>query len=94
MRTYEPDLLRQRRKGRLRRKRFWAAGCNDLWCCDQHDKWKQYGLALHMCLDPFSGQVKWCKVWWGNSNPRLILSYYLEAVRRLGCAHQSLHLPN
>ena len=85
MHRYEADLLRQRRRGRLRRKRFWAAGCNDIWTLDQHDKWKRFGLALHVALDPFTGQVKWLKIWWGNRDPRLILGYYLETVRNLRC---------
>ncbi|KAK7030365.1 hypothetical protein VNI00_008426 [Paramarasmius palmivorus] len=81
---YEKDLVRQRRHRRLRRKRFWAAGGNDLWCVDQHDKWKRYGLGLHTAVDPFLGNIKWLKVWHSNRNPRLIVRYYLETVRRLG----------
>ncbi|KAJ7844606.1 hypothetical protein B0H14DRAFT_2358505, partial [Mycena olivaceomarginata] len=26
----------------------------------------------------------WMKIWWTNSNPRLILSYYLDRVQALG----------
>ncbi|KAF8217983.1 hypothetical protein K438DRAFT_1914178 [Mycena galopus ATCC 62051] len=82
---HEPELLRQRRANRLKRKRFWAAGVNDVWCVDQHDKWKyKFGLALHNGLDPFPGCLRWLKIWWTNSNPRLILSYYLDAVEELG----------
>ncbi|KAJ7116197.1 hypothetical protein C8R43DRAFT_1091258 [Mycena crocata] len=84
--VYEPELVRQRRANRLRRKRFWAAGVNDLWAVDQHDKWKyKFGLALHSGLDPFIGRIQWLKIWWTNSNPRLILSYYLDAVEEGGC---------
>ncbi|KAJ6583713.1 hypothetical protein B0H10DRAFT_2234752 [Mycena sp. CBHHK59/15] len=82
---YVPDLVRQRRANRLKRKRFWAAGVNDLWAVDQHDKWKyKFGLALHSGLDPFIGRIQWLKIWWTNSNPRLILSYYLDAVQEFG----------
>ncbi|KAJ7070248.1 hypothetical protein B0H15DRAFT_957851 [Mycena belliarum] len=82
---YESELVRQRRKNRLRRKMFWAAGVNDLWAVDQHDKWKyKFGLALHSGIDPFVGKIHWMKIWWTNSNPRLILSYYLDAVQELG----------
>jgi hypothetical protein len=83
---YEPDLLRQRRANRLKRKRFWSAGVNDIWTLDQHDKWKyKFGLALHSCLEPFVGRIQWLKIWWTNSNPRLILSYYLDTVEESGC---------
>ncbi|KAJ7251060.1 hypothetical protein C8J57DRAFT_1238923 [Mycena rebaudengoi] len=82
---YEPEMVRERRKNRLRRKRFWAAGVNDMWAVDQHDKWKhKFGLALHSCTDPFVGVMHWMKIWWTNSNPRLILSYHLDRVEEVG----------
>ncbi|KAJ7934365.1 hypothetical protein B0H13DRAFT_1591672, partial [Mycena leptocephala] len=82
---YGPELVRQRRANRLQRKRFWAAGVNDLCAVDQHDKWKyKFCLALHSGLDPFIGRIQWLKIWWTNSNPQLILSYYLDAVEESG----------
>ncbi|KAG7089711.1 hypothetical protein E1B28_011366 [Marasmius oreades] len=58
---WEPDLVREWKHARLRHKHFWAAGGNDLWCIDQHDKWKKFGLGLHTGVDPFIGQIKWLK---------------------------------
>lgn len=82
-RVYESQLLRERIRNRLRRKRFWAAGIFDVVAVDQHDKWlKKFGLGLHTGLDPFAGKGHWMKIWWTNRNPRLILSYYLEMVER------------
>ncbi|KAJ4466608.1 hypothetical protein C8J55DRAFT_439669, partial [Lentinula edodes] len=79
---YEPHLIKARKARRLKRKQFIAAGVNDLYTMDQHDKWKyKLGLCLHICLDPFTGVIKWLKIWWNNSNPVLIVSYYIEAVR-------------
>ncbi|CAK5282523.1 unnamed protein product, partial [Mycena citricolor] len=81
---HEPDLVRERRKNCLRRKKFWAAGVNDIWAVDQHDKWKaKFGLALHTGIDPFIGYNHWIRIWWNNNNPRLILSYYLDVVAEL-----------
>lgn len=86
---YEPELVQERKAHRLKRKRFWAAGVNDLIAVDQHDKWKyKFGLALHTGIEPFAGRIQWIKVWWTNSNPRLILSYYLDEVERTGCKYQ------
>jgi hypothetical protein len=82
---FEPRLVRQRKANRLKRRRYWAAGSNDIWATDQHDKWKHYGLKLHIGLDPFIGRIQWLKIWWTNSNPKLILDYYLEAITGLGC---------
>ncbi|KAJ7765932.1 hypothetical protein DFH07DRAFT_1014518 [Mycena maculata] len=83
--VFEPELVKERCKNRLRRKQFWAAGVNDIWAVDQHDKWKyKFGLALHAGIDPFIGFTHWLKIWWTNSNPRLVLSYYLDEVEEQG----------
>lgn len=43
-------------------------------------------LVLHCTgLDPFPGKIHWMKVWWNNNNPKLILSYYLDTIEKLGC---------
>jgi len=84
-RTYEPHLVRQRKVNRLKRRRFWAAGVNDLWAVDQHDKWLRFGLALHAGIEPFSGRMLWIKIWHSNRNLQLILSYYVETVEKFGC---------
>lgn len=90
-RIYEVDLVRERKAGRLKRRRFWAAGVNDILAVDQHDKWKRFGLALHTGVDPFPGHIHWIKVWWTNSNPKLILSYYLEFVEKFGRKFSVFH---
>ncbi|KAK7461697.1 hypothetical protein VKT23_008124 [Stygiomarasmius scandens] len=82
---YESHLIKFRKGRNLVRKQFWSAGVNDIWAFDQHDKWKyKFGLALHVCVDPFSGYILWLKIWWTNSNPVLILSYYTEVVEETG----------
>ena len=63
-------------------KRFWSAGVMDIWLCDQHDKWKQFGLCLHLGFDPYPSKLQWLKVWWSNCDPQLIGSYYLEAAQK------------
>lgn len=87
---HEPDLVKQRKANRLQRRRFWAAGVNDIWAIDQHDKWLRFGLALHIGIEPFSGRILWLKVWHSNRNPQLILSYYLSTVEELGCTYTFL----
>ncbi|KAI6167932.1 hypothetical protein EDD17DRAFT_1882904 [Pisolithus thermaeus] len=82
--TYEPHLIRQCKARRLQRRRFWAAGVNDLWAVNQHDKWNRFGLALHTGVEPFSGKILWIRIWHSNRNPQLILTYYLDVVEELG----------
>lgn len=80
----EPEAVELRKARRFRRKRFWSAGVMDILTIDQHDKWKRFGLWLHIGLDPFPGRIAWLKIWWCNRNPRLINSYYIEAGRKVG----------
>ncbi|KAF6763513.1 hypothetical protein DFP72DRAFT_999679 [Ephemerocybe angulata] len=84
-RTFEPELIQARMGRNLKRKQFWAAGVNVLWCMDQHDKWKyKFGLCFHVGVDPFSGYLLWLRVWWNNSNPLVVCRYYLDTVKSLG----------
>ncbi|KAH9929040.1 uncharacterized protein BXZ73DRAFT_48276 [Epithele typhae] len=85
LKTTEPEAVAARRyRGKFKRYRFWCVGVNDFWSFDQHDKWgPRFGLWLHVCIEPMSGKILWLKIWWTNSNPRLIASYYLEAARAL-----------
>ncbi|KZV92964.1 hypothetical protein EXIGLDRAFT_613613, partial [Exidia glandulosa HHB12029] len=81
---YEPDAKRARRQNRLKRKRFWAAGVNDIWSFDQHDKWKRFGLLVHLGAEVVSGKLLWLRVWWSNRQTPLLASYYLRAAREHG----------
>ncbi|KAF9524133.1 hypothetical protein CPB83DRAFT_898178 [Crepidotus variabilis] len=81
LKQVEPEQVARRKKMRFKRKRFYAAGVNDVWAQDQHDKWGRFGLWLHNGIDPFTGYNNWMKIWWTNSNPRLITKYYLDACR-------------
>ncbi|KIO00307.1 hypothetical protein M404DRAFT_153118 [Pisolithus tinctorius Marx 270] len=82
--TYEPHLIHHRKARCLQHHHFWAAGVNDIWAVDQHDKWNKFGLALHTGIELFSGKILWIRVWHSNRNPQLILTYYLDVVEELG----------
>ncbi|KAF8584518.1 hypothetical protein K439DRAFT_1238577, partial [Ramaria rubella] len=82
--TYKPEGVKQRKARHLKRKRFWAAGVNDIWAINQHNKFKCFLLYLHTGVEPYSGMILWLRVWWKNKNPRLILQYYLDAVQQYG----------
>ncbi|KAK2463877.1 hypothetical protein APHAL10511_004049 [Amanita phalloides] len=84
LKTIEPDAVEARKRGRFKRRRFWSAGVMEFWSIDQDDKWGRFGLWLHLGIDPYTGRFAWVKIWWCNRNPRLLISYYLEAARQLG----------
>jgi hypothetical protein len=80
----EPEEVRRRKNKRFKRNKFYAAGVMAVLAMDQHDKWGQYHLWLHVGIEPVSGYVAWLKIWRTNHNPRLIAKYYLDAIRELG----------
>jgi hypothetical protein len=84
LKTVEPEEIANRRRRGFRRRHFWAAGVNDVWPQDQHDKWGRFGLWLHAGIEAFSGEINWIKIWWTNKNPRLVAKFYLDTCRRIG----------
>ena len=88
----EPEQVVEHRQRGFKWKRFWAAGVNDIWPQDQHNKWGWFGLWLHAGLEAFSGKINWLKIWWTNRNPRLITKYYIDTCQRIGGTlfHQTL----
>ncbi|KAI9429058.1 hypothetical protein H4582DRAFT_1827992 [Lactarius indigo] len=84
LRQTEPDAVEARRYQKFKRRTFLAIGPNEMWCLDQHDKFKRYGLFFHVGLDPYPGVIHWCKVWWTVRNPKLIARFYLNAARAMG----------
>jgi hypothetical protein len=84
LKTVESDEVIARRRRGFRRRHFWAAGVNDVWPQDQHDKWGRFGLWLHAGIEAFSGEFNWLKIWWTNRNPKLISKYYLDTCQRIG----------
>jgi hypothetical protein len=41
-----------------------------LWCCDGHDKFRNFGIEIYACVDAYSRRIQWCYV--GNSNRRAV----------------------
>lgn len=85
----DPAGVAFRRARRLRRRQYSNPGPNFLWHVDGYDKLKPYGLCISGCVDGFSRSVIWLKVYSTNNNPRVIASYFIEAVKeRNGCSRK------
>jgi hypothetical protein len=55
-----------------------------LWCCDGHDKFRNFGIEIYACVDAYSRRVQWYYV--GNSNRRAvsILHQVVTTYRKYG----------
>jgi len=49
---------------------FITPGPDFLWCCDGHDKFRNYGIEIYAGVDAYSRRIQWVYV--GNSNRRQI----------------------
>ncbi|KAJ7687796.1 hypothetical protein B0H14DRAFT_2653677 [Mycena olivaceomarginata] len=54
LKQMELEKVTARYGRRLKRSRFYGAGVMEILSFDQHDKWKYFGLYLHLGMDPYT----------------------------------------
>ena len=85
-RALDPTGVELRRRHRLTRRQYFAAGPDFIWHLDGYDKLKPYGVCISGCIDGFSRRIVWLEASSSNNDPQLIGMYYLNAVaERSGC---------
>ena len=82
----DPEGCSFRQARRLHRRKYFSKGPNYIWHFDGYDKLKPFGFGISGCIDGFSRKIIWLNVYHTNSDPRVIGSYYFEAIQTLrGC---------
>lgn len=69
----DPESTEARRRGpdKIRQSgEFIIPGPDFLWCCDGHDKFRNYGIEIYAGVDAYSRRIQW--IYAGNSNRRQI----------------------
>lgn len=82
-----PELVEDRRTGRLQRRTYQSEGSNYLWHIDGYDKLAPFGLPIHGCVDGFSRYILWLKLGTTNRRPEQTCLYFLEAVSKYCLPH-------
>jgi hypothetical protein len=70
---YDPEGTAARRRGPDKTRKggeFITPGPDFLWCCDGHDKFRNYGIEIYAAVDAYSRRIQFIYV--GNSNRRQI----------------------
>jgi len=70
---YDPEGTAARRRGPNKTRKdgeFVTAGPDFLWCCDGHDKFRNYGIEIYATVDAYSRRIQ--SIYVGNSNRRQI----------------------
>lgn len=83
LKEVDPHGVDIRKRRRLRRRAYFNRGPNFLWHLDSYDKLKPYGICINGCIDGFSRYIIWLKAGLTNNNPKVIASYYYEAITLL-----------
>lgn len=83
-----------RRRKRLRRRQYFNKGPNLLWHLDSYDKLKPYGICINGCVDGFSRYVVWLRAAITNSDPKVVASYYYDAIESLQGFPRSIRADN
>ena len=73
--------MQERKRHRLRRRRYFAPGPDFVWHLDGYDKLKPFGFSIHCCIDGFSRRILWLEVGTTNKNPEIVAGFYLNALR-------------
>ena len=69
----DPAGVQSRHRGPDKRQKggeYITPGPDWLWCCDGHDKFRNYGVGIYAAVDTYSRRIQWCYV--GNSNRRAV----------------------
>ena len=83
LKEIDPEGVKLRSKNRLERRKYFAAGPNDIWHVDGNDKLKPYGFSIHGCIDGYSRKIIWLKLSPSNKNPAEIAHHYLTTVKEV-----------
>ncbi|KAF3851806.1 hypothetical protein F7725_005161 [Dissostichus mawsoni] len=80
----DPVHSQARLKRRLSRRKYFSQGPNFIWHVDGYDKLKPYGICINGCIDGYSRRIIWLKAAFTNSDPKVIGSYFVEAIENVG----------
>ena len=84
LKELDPEGVALRSRHKLRRRKYYAKGPNDIWHLDGNDKLKPYGFSIHGCIDGFSRKMVWLQLSPSNKNPSEIAYYYINTVLKVG----------
>ncbi|XP_074642757.1 uncharacterized protein LOC141899985 isoform X1 [Tubulanus polymorphus] len=82
-RLIDPEGVRERASGILRRRNYSAKGPNYLIHVDGHDKLKPYGFAIHGAIDGYSRRILWLNVSNTNNDPAVIGWYFVDFIEQI-----------
>ena len=84
LKEIDPFGCKLHRKHGIKRMQHIKSGPNFQWHIDGYDKRKPWDFPIHGAIDGYSKKNLWLKVTRTNNSPDMIVSVYLQAIRKLG----------
>ena len=84
LKELDPEGVALRSRHKLRRRKYYVKGSNNISHLDGNDKLKPYGFSIHGCVGGFSRKMFWLKLSSSNKNPSEIAYYYINTVLKVG----------
>ena len=84
LRRLDPAGVAERKRHKLKRRKYTSPGPNYCWHVDGNDKLKPFGFPIHGAVDGYSRRVLWLYVDTTNNDPKVMASYFVDCVEEVG----------
>ena len=84
LRRLDPAGVAERKRHKLKRRKYTSPGPNYCWHVDGNDKLKPFGFPIHGAADGYSRRVLWLYVDTTNNDPKVMASYFVDCVEEVG----------
>ena len=78
----DPEGVKQRKRHRLKRRKYVNPGPNATWHIDGYDKVARYGIYIHGCVDGFSRRIIWLSAYYTNKDSKVVSGYFMDFVAK------------
>ena len=84
LRRLEPAGVEERKRQKLKRRKYHSPGPNYCWHVDGNDKLKPFGFPIHGAVDGYSRTVLRLYVDRTNNDPKVMAKYFVDCDEEVG----------
>ena len=84
MRKLDPGGVEERKRHKLKRRKYLSPGPNHCWHIDGYDKIKPFGFAIHGAIDGYSRRIMWLILDRTNNDPSVTAKFFVNCVEQIG----------
>ena len=84
LRKLDPLGVEERKRHKLKRRKYLSPGPNHCWHIDGYDKIKPFGFAIHGGIDGYSRRIMWLVVDRTNNDPSVTAKFFIDTIEEIG----------